>query len=375
MIKNIIIAGYHIIAITLIIILLMEFTGQIIYYKKNGHTLMEFNGYNRVFELHPYLAGRMKSSIEAKDKSSGKVISSTTNHTRWTGAGKEIDDKTRVAVLGGSTTFGTGVTDKDSWTAILQNMLGGEYAVINYGVPGYSTAEAIIQMGLIVPEIRPNIVIYYEGWNDIRNYHDDNIGEDYFNHGMKQYGNLGIPSQRSTPKSGLEKLSEVSVIMNEVRKLAIKTFPKDKPKSSKDKVRSDPDPFIDRIYLRNLKTLKMLAENINADAIFVPQILNYSSFVKDGISRGWSPYIEDSAMPRLLDRFNLILNDACQVSETECVVVNEVKNEAWSPEDFVDDGHFNKIGGKKFASLLANVILSRRGLTNDAPKDLDNSFQ
>lgn len=84
-------------------------------------------------------------------------ITSTDIHTRWTEAPADDQNVISVAVLGGSTTFGTRVTDADSWPALLQDMLGDGYAVTNYGVSGYSTAEAIIQMALIVPETEPNV--------------------------------------------------------------------------------------------------------------------------------------------------------------------------------------------------------------------------
>ena len=95
-----------------------------------------------------------------------------------------------MAVVGGSTTFGTRVTDADTWPWLLQERLGDGYAVANYGVPGYSTAENIIQMALVVPEARPRVVVFYEGWNDIRNYHWPGFQPDYYSHGMTQSDTL-----------------------------------------------------------------------------------------------------------------------------------------------------------------------------------------
>jgi hypothetical protein len=47
-------------------------------------------------------------------------------------------------------------------------------------------------MALIVPEKRPHIVIFLEGWSDIRNYHEKELGADYYSHGIRQYGNLQL---------------------------------------------------------------------------------------------------------------------------------------------------------------------------------------
>lgn len=175
-----------------VLIIGVELLGQLVYLVKNG-TLLPLDSvsvHHKLFEIHPYLAGRPKSSV--KVISNNKTITTTRNNTRWTGAEQDDQDLIRVAVLGGSTVFGAGVTDEESWPRLLQEKLGKNYAVINYGVPGYSTAENIIQMALIVPDKKPHIVIFYEGWNDLRHYHEKDLGSDYYAHGVRQFSNLVI---------------------------------------------------------------------------------------------------------------------------------------------------------------------------------------
>ncbi len=156
---------------------------------------------NNIFEKYPYLVGRLKASTEVIFNQ--KKITTTDHYTRWTGAHPYDENLIRVGVFGGSTTFGTEVTDEDSWPALLQQKLGNKYAVINFGVPGYSTAENIIQMALIAPEKHPHIVIFYEGWNDIKNYHEKQLGVDYFSHGISQNRNLGFSSLYSQVEDDL----------------------------------------------------------------------------------------------------------------------------------------------------------------------------
>ena len=92
-----------------------------------------------------------------------------------------------------STTFGTSVTDRNSWPMQLQTKLGSGYSIRNYGAPGFSTAESVVQLALVVSEWKPHYVILYLGWNDIRNYFDETITPDYYNHGRMQSGNLRLP--------------------------------------------------------------------------------------------------------------------------------------------------------------------------------------
>ncbi len=326
----------------------IELCGQLIFYIVKGYPVYS-SIHRRLFELHPYLVGRPKNNVAVTH--GNKIITSTGEHTRNTG--KPFSDNTiKVAVLGGSTTFGTGLSDLDTWPALLQSTLGENYSVINYGVPGYSTVEAIIQLALIVPETKPDFVVMYEGWNDIRNYHDTNLGSDYLSHGMMQYKSLQVPVW--TGHTIFERLSEISAIMHFIdKRLDHRT---DRRFASGGMDSRDPDPYVDRLYERNLNTMKILVKNMHAYALFVPQILNYSDFKGKTGSRVWTPHIEDDAMPALLDKFNGKMCAVCRENDGDCAVLKEVTVEHWEADDFVDDGHFSRKGGNKFAHMIANRI-------------------
>jgi lysophospholipase L1-like esterase len=366
--------------VSLLCVLLMgaELIGQISYFAVKGYPLFDSDRYENathgLFELHPYLVGRPKKNVRVEENN--KTISTTDIHTRWTNAPVEDRDLVRISILGGSTTFSTRVTDADSWPALLQTALGNRYAITNYGVPGYSTAEAIIQLALIVPESQPHIVVFYEGWNDIANYHDADVTSDYFRHGMKQYANLGIPVKLEREHEPLlSRLAEVSSIFRfaavAARELPLKASNQLDPKNE---IYAVPDPLVDKIYLQHLKTLKLLAEGLGAKVIFIPQVLNYADFTGKTTSRPWSPHIEDDAMPALLHRFNLIMNDACVPKAPDCIVLNEVPISDWGPGDFVDDGHFSRAGGVKFSSMVAARVkeMIKGGMLTAEPKSTED---
>ena len=274
-------------------------------------------------------------------------------NTRWTGAPEDHSKLVRVAVLDGSTTFDTGVTDRDSWPSLVQSKLGSNFIVINYGVPGYSTAEAIIQMALIVHEVKPHSIILYQGWNDIRNYHEKELGADYYGHGIRQYGNLGIPMFKE--KTVFNKFYDISAIVGFAGK--IRSILSSPSTIQSNQPLDTHDPFVDRIYVRNLKTLKLLSENNGSYTLFVPQLLNHSSYIGREDSDGWSRNIKSSAMPELMSRFNSLMQSVCCEDESKCLFVNSVLMESWEPEDFVDTGHFSRRGGEKFTEIISKLIL------------------
>lgn len=343
------------IAIFCTLLVLLEIGGQFVFYLKHGHFIFDESiaaskRHKLLFEIHPYIAGRLKKNRVVHYKN--KTISTTDEHTRWTGAPNNDADLIRVAVIGGSTTFGSGVTDVDSWPAILQKKLGDRYSVTNYGGPGYSTAEAIVLMSLVVPEKKPHFVVHYHGWNDIRNYHEQDLGIDYYSHGYRQYSNLGISLYEE--KTAFEKLQGVSSIVWLVANI--------KSKISEPKKENPPetytinDPFVDRIYRRNLESLLILSARNGAKVLFVPQVLNYKDYEGKKGSDKWSRHIENSSMPTLMDKFNLIMEGICPENKTDCVFLSNVLSEDWENSDFIDNGHFSRNGGEKFAEILGKEI-------------------
>ena len=78
----------------------------------------------------------------------------------------------RIFVLGGSSVFGAWMpTDDQTWPAVLQTKLrdrfpGERIEVINGGVPGATTADAITRLAFASSEFEPDIAILYESLND-----------------------------------------------------------------------------------------------------------------------------------------------------------------------------------------------------------------
>lgn len=347
---------YFNVALFCVLIVGLEVGGQLVFYLWKGYPVFRApaRAEQGVIEHHPYLVGRPKASVRVADK--GKVVTTTALHTRWTGA-PDDPRAIRVAVLGGSTTFGAGVTDTDSWPARLQAMLGPRYAVTNFGMLGYSTAEAIIQMGLLVPETHPDIVVFYEGWNDIRSYHDSAPSPEYFNEGMRQYTTLNLAPLEQPHL--FARLADISAIVH-FALVASKGMAgaKAADSTSHEPVFATPDTFVDRIYRRNLQTLKEMSERGRAYTIFVPQVLNDAWFKSHPGGDWWTRHVDNQAMPVLMRRFGLIMNETCADAEhdTQCTVMDEVRAWKWQPDDFIDEGHFSGKGADAFARLLAERV-------------------
>ena len=372
------------IAVFCTLIVLAEVAGQTYYYVTHGRFIFQNHvsayhfdvddppqyTYNSMFELHPLLAVRPRKNVRIKNYMDDKVITTTDRYTRWTGAPEDDSKLIRVAISGGSTAFGTGVTDSDSWPALLQAKLGDQFSVVNYGVPCYSTAEAIIQMALTIPEIKPDFIILYHGWNDIILYHHKDLNPDYYAHGTEVQDCVQVPSLRE--KTLFEKLNELSAVVRLASRINVlasgiklKLFGPSAIQTgeTEDCSKFDtPDPAVDRLYVRNLQTLKLLSEHAAPYTLFVPQILNYRWFSEEEGTKTYNNCwnkIKDTAMPRLMDRFNMLVKSVCPGGDPKCIFVDGVLKVEWEPDDFVDDGHFSRKGGEKFADVLSRIILSK----------------
>jgi lysophospholipase L1-like esterase len=79
----------------------------------------------------------------------------------------------RIVCLGGSTTFGLYETDETkTYPAQLEAELSRRFAsptfeVINAGTPGWSSAEDLINLAFRVLELEPDLILTYEGVNDV----------------------------------------------------------------------------------------------------------------------------------------------------------------------------------------------------------------
>src|SRR3569833_3451324 len=153
--------------------------------KKSGlafHSVMPRN-YNedQRFEWHPLLQAVPIPSISVD------VVGHRETHSSAGTRGRdytpeELSHKTVVAAFGGSATYDIAVGDEDTWVNRLEQTLGpDDFAVINHGVPGYSTVEHVIQTAFYADAfgVKPICALYYIGWNDIRNAHIEDLDPGY----------------------------------------------------------------------------------------------------------------------------------------------------------------------------------------------------
>ena len=121
------------------------------------------------YEQHPYIIYVKRPHIYG-NAPYGKYA---TNNYGFVGTHETALEKhegvTRVICIGGSTTeMSYSYDPNNTYPGWVQKYLGPKYEVINAGCAGWTTVEMLINFELRLLDFKPDIIVLYAGFNDIR---------------------------------------------------------------------------------------------------------------------------------------------------------------------------------------------------------------
>jgi lysophospholipase L1-like esterase len=326
-----------------------ELVGQAAYRIHFGQwRFLMHDSYAGFYISHPWLVGVPKPGESRTIKDGKKTITISHNSMGFRGYEVKIqkgNNTHRIIVLGGSTTYCVGVSDNETWPYFLEKNLGAGWRVVNLGVPGYSTVEVLIQTALQIQDLSPDIAVYYEGWNDIRNIHIKNLKSDYSDfHGKSQYNNLQI---------NVGEFSK-SIIITLIKKYLYNTWSiPTRPMPTADAFSTTPDYRALDLYGRNLGSIIALCIKWNIIPIMVPQVLNYEALIEDK-PNNWVPFLKEKDIRAAMKLYNEKMREVA--AQNQVGFVEEVLETRFLSSDFIDNGHFSPSGNKKFATILTKYI-------------------
>lgn len=256
-----------------------------------------------------------------------------------------------IATIGASSTYDIGVANGQTWSDVLERNLGDEYAVLNHGVPGYSTVENLIQtlFYLNFYDVTPQCAVYYLGWADIRNAHLPNLDPAFADfHLLGQSQNL---ETQKTPL--LAQISPLGRIVIRYSQAWLETIPMPESFSNRPRERGS-DIRLEKIFRANIEAIAAINKQRGITSIFVGQVLNRAK-LRDTTSYGWLPLVRDIDVWPLQAHFNTILKDTAEALGSPEFVppIDEFHD-----TDFVDNGHFSPEGAEKFAAMLTPIVRS-----------------
>jgi hypothetical protein len=300
------------------------------------------------FEWHPLLQGVPIPSISV-DVVGHRVSHSSAGTRGRDYTPEELSRKSVVAVFGGSATYDIAVADDDTWANRLEQMLGpDDFAVINHGVPGYSTVEHVVQTAFYADAfgVKPTCALYYIGWNDIRSAHIEDLDPGYARFHLRTMVD-GLQVRRYG--AAYRSISPSFTVVTRALSQQMETI---RPPELKGRTQSGRDPELVALYRRNARSISMINRGRGIRTIWVGQILNVAVLNDDKIY-GWLPFVRNKDVWPLLHRFNDQLRDEAQSLGD---LYLEVSPDDFAPDDFNDNGHFDEAGALKFARLIVRQV-------------------
>lgn len=302
------------------------------------------------FRWHPLLQATPQPSIEVS-MSGGRVLRHSSEGTRGLDrTPEELKNKSVIAVFGGSSTYDVALAEGETWADRLEAELGTtEFAVINHGVPGYSTAEHLVQTAFYQKKFGtlPNCAVYYVGWNDIQNAHIANLDPGYADFHL-----VGMVDALRTRRVAGATV-EVSPAFTLLLRMLSNEFDTVRYTSSiAGEIKTGSDTALEEIFASNVRAISAINRDRQIHAIWIGQLLNRSALEGEG-QYGWFPFVRDRDVWPLQARFNEVLRDAARSGDDSYI---DVPIEAFDAADFADQGHFSAAGAAKFAERIAPAI-------------------
>ena len=350
------------------LVLVLEFIFQLIYLikRRSLYTKVSFTNFHNMYVIpHPYFPWAYKAnSITGKaevlnyplHKGQFKSAVHETNFlgfvdgqdgTRQIDLSKRIG-QVRIACLGASTTANY-ISERGeifSYPSELEKMLTtrkSDFQVINCASGGHNSAELLIRFALQVIDLKPDLIIIYHGYNDIRSYLTPGIKGDY-SHSRRSIGEVYWKYYlvSAIPTFGLNSLNFLirKYLVSNVRNSLLDQV-------SRGVVDLSVNPAIGlEMYRRNLQTVISLAKSHNIEVI----LSTFCHYLHKDIQKDKTHL----RYHEIVGQENTILRELSKINEVQ--LVDNAVNFEYSDDMFVDSIHFTPKGMKQLAKSFLGFI-------------------
>jgi lysophospholipase L1-like esterase len=301
------------------------------------------------FRWHPLLQAEATPSF-TRDLSGLSIRHSSAGTRGRDRSPSELATRRVVATFGGSATYDLALGDGETWPERLEQRLGAEqWAVINHGMPGYSTVENLLQTAFYADSFgrKPDCALYYVGWNDIRSSGLPDPDPAYTTFHLR--AQVDAMKTRRINADTYTVSPTLTILLRSLA-IALDTIrPVDIPKGEPLKA---PDPRLEDIVARNVQAISGINRARGIRTLWVGQLLNVAELRGDDAQR-WTPFVRQKDLWPFLQHLNAVIR---RQAEALGDIYVDVPVERLATTDFADSGHFSAAGAARFADLLAPVV-------------------
>ena len=301
-------------------------------------------------------------------------VSPTHQHNSLGFKGKDITvakdpSKKRIVVIGASTTYGMYVQSQETYAGRLEALLnesGDNVEVINAGVPGYVSTEVLLNLQLRVLPLQPDLIILYEGRNDLMPQSFNNFTTDYSHYRRKvRFDSSNYYLKKVFSVSRLAMLlctykGDRCGWSTRLEDPAYAGIRYENVPNDAQLIRNLEDPQRSSVYRRSIEQIVLLSRESNANVLLATMAVRAEMFStgvlnvprRNSPGNDHDPAIYD-ALQKQVDENNQILRE---VALAHGVPVAETHILSEHPELFVDDCHMRQAGHSLRAKILFDAI-------------------
>lgn len=328
-----------------------------------------------IYEFHPFMGFvfRSNAQIQGGHPRQDTVASVYTDRYGFLSNGENLSlpkaaNEIRIATVGASTTASLNLSYEDNWPGRLAEMLQAQFpnrkiTVINAAIPGFNTAQSIGNLALRVMPFKPDLVIIYHAYNDLKVVRSGiELRSDYSNVHKKPYGSFKKPNALIR---ALNKSMFYVRTRNAYREFKQRKGGLSDPADSKrlDEVTDDAARHFahnirmlvaiaqgggGHVVLSSFATLHALDINATPDSMSRMQLQELHSLLS--FTKGLSV----RGIFKGISRYNAILEDLAR--ESGAGWVDNANLIPHSDEYFLDRVHFSRAGTEKMAENFLPVV-------------------
>ena len=301
------------------------------------------------FRWHPLLQAEPTPSF-VRDLNGLRIEHSSAGTRGRERSAAELATRRVLAVFGGSTTYDLAIADGRTWPEALERLLGeNRWAVINHGMPGYSSVENLLQTAFYADAFgrRPDCALYYIGWNDLRSAGLPSLDPGYTTFHLRAQVDA-LKARRINADSYT--ISPTLTILLRSLAIALDTVrPVDVPTGAP---LESPDRRLQDLVAGNVQAISGINRARRIRTLWVGQLLNRAELTGDEPLR-WTPFIRKRDLWRFQKQLNAVVR---REAEAQGDVYIDMPVSLFAAADFADSGHFSPAGAAKFANLLAPMV-------------------
>ncbi|MEW6144877.1 MAG: SGNH/GDSL hydrolase family protein [Thermodesulfobacteriota bacterium] len=299
-----------------------------------------------LYYSHPYISYEMKPGYSIP----GEVTINSLGYR-----GEEFDAVKspgvyRIVALGGSTTYGIGLADDETYPYYLQKELRerlgtDKIEVINAGLVSATTAESLSRFLHKILPLDPDMVIFYEGYNDLPPRMFDGFSDDYYHFRKNPQNHFSLLSNSLLYRlaaSGFRATLHYpnTTLLSEIWKF--ENLP-----AEDDKKIDNFNSTSSAVYERNLDYIIALARAKDITVVL-------STFVFDEDAPNWNDYMPDVLWGKGIGQNNDVIKKLAR--KYDLPLIDLYSYGLGNKHIFLDSVHLTAGGNEEMAAVFAETI-------------------